>query len=102
MKQKHAKLYDEALGDDSKFWEAISPWHQLIGKVSPFYMVCSTKRDDSCPQGEALGKKLQAFGGQADLHKVDMSHKQLNEHAGVPGEYTDKIESFLKKLGLKL
>jgi acetyl esterase/lipase len=102
MKQKHAKLYDEALGDDPKFWEAISPWHQLMGKVSPFYMVCSTEREDSCPQGEALEKKLQSFGGQAELNKVDMSHRQVNEQAGIHGEYTDKIESFLKKLGLKL
>lgn len=102
MNQKHPKLYDDAMGSDPKFWELVSPFHQLKAKASPFYIVCSSERKDSCDQGKAFGEKLKSFGGQAELLRVDMSHAELNEKLGEPGMYTHKIEGFLKGLGLDI
>ncbi len=102
MYQKHPKLYDDAMGTDPKFWEQVSPFHQLKAKASPFYIVCSTERKDSCPQGREFAEKLESFGGQGELLRVDMSHAELNEKLGEPGVYTGKVEAFLKGLGLDI
>lgn len=102
MNQKHPKFYDEAMGADPKFWEQVSPFHQLKAKASPFFLVCSSERKDSCDQARAFGEKLKSFGGQVELLRVDMSHGELNEKLGEPGVYTGKVEAFLKGLGLDI
>lgn len=101
MIQNHEAQFDRAMGADPKFWERVSPYHQLKGKVSPFYLVCSTQQEESCSQGEDFVKKLKSLSSQAEIHKLDFSPTELNERLGVNGSYTDQVEKFLKYLGLK-
>lgn len=101
MLQGHPDLYDRALGADPKFWEKISPFHQIIGKVSPFYLVCSEQRENSCSQAEEMAKKIKKFDGQVEVRKMSLSHSEINEHLGANNEYTKDVEKFMSSLGLK-
>jgi acetyl esterase/lipase len=102
MMQKHAGLYDKALGLDPNLWQRLSPLHQLVGKVPPFYIVCSKAREDSCSQGEEFVRKLKSLGGQAELNQVNLSHSEINEQLGLVNTFTRQVEKFLKSMGLKL
>jgi hypothetical protein len=102
MIQSHEAQIDRAMGADPKFWERVSPYHQLKGKVSPFYLVCSSKQDKYCSQGEDFIKKIKSFGGHGEISKIDLSFTELNEQLGINGNYTDQVEKFLKNIGVKL
>jgi acetyl esterase/lipase len=100
MLQGHPDLYDRALGADPKFWEKISPVHQLKGKVSPFYLVCSENQENSCSQAEEFSKKIKKFASSVEVKKMNISHGEVNEQLGLDNQYTRDIEGFLSKLGL--
>jgi len=102
MASKHLRLYDMAFGADPSYWRAASPFHHLTEKPAPLLAVCSTQRDDSCPQARRFIKKASSFGVRASVLPVDMSHKEINLDLGVAGAYTDSVESFIRSLGLSL
>lgn len=64
----------------------------------PLLAVCSTKRDDSCPQAENFLKKAASFGTKTVLLKENMSHKEINEKLGKDIPYTQAIDQFLSSL----
>ncbi len=103
MSSKHFPLYDQAFGTDTKFWQNTSPSYQLTQKTVPMLAVCSTKRKDQpCVQAQAFIDKATSLGTQASLLPENMSHSEINENLGLTSTYTDKVEAFMRLLGLPL
>ena len=101
MRSRHLGLYDQAFGADPAVWREASPFHRLTGKlVAPMMIVCSSRRPDSCPQGQAFASKAQRLGGRVSVFPIDASHSEINEQVGKPGTYTAEIDSFMRSLGL--
>jgi acetyl esterase/lipase len=97
MENRHFDLHDKAFGTDKDFWIKTSPWHALKSKPAPILSVCSTRRADSCPQAQQLAEKIKSFGGIAEVLRMDLSHGEINKNLGLPGSYTDSVESFLRR-----
>ncbi len=94
----HLPLYDAAFGTSRRFWRAASPLRQLGAGASPFLIVCSTNRRDSCPAAQRFAKRATALGVTSQVLQEPLSHRDINEQLGVPGAYTDSVESFLRTL----
>ncbi|HSN05508.1 MAG TPA: alpha/beta hydrolase, partial [Nitrospira sp.] len=54
MQGKHHGFYDRVFGKNRVFWTDTSPYHRLTTAPAPMLAVCSTKRDDACPQASAF------------------------------------------------
>lgn len=100
MERRHFRFYDRVFHDDPKYWREASPLHRLKGKPAPFLAVCSSHRADSCPQAQAFVDKVNALGGRAQTVSIAKTHMEINRELGQPGNYTDKVEGFLRSLGL--
>jgi len=95
MTSKHLRLYDRAFGDNPAYWQSLSPYHQLLAKRMPFMAVCSTKRDDSCPQAQAFLDKAASLGTVVALVQEPMSHKDINALLGKELIYTKRVDDFI-------
>ena len=98
MHSKHLRLYDQAFGSDPTYWQKLSPYHQLSSKRIPLLAVCSTKRDDSCPQAESFLAKASSFGTTTLLLKEKMSHRDINKLLGEDTLYTKAVDDFLNNV----
>ena len=97
MEGRHFELHDYAFGKDKNFWIKTSPWHALKEKPTPILSVCSTRRADACPQAQDLADKIKTLGGTGEVLRMDLSHGEINQKLGLPGAYTDAVETFLRK-----
>lgn len=96
MNAKHPKLYDDAFGTDTAFWAKVSPSVQLKPDAIPMMLVCSLKRpDDSCAQSHAFADKLKGIGQAAPVSEQDLKHGEVNANLGLPGSYTDSVDTFI-------
>lgn len=102
MKARHAGLYDRAFGQDPTFWAASSPLHQLKQAQAPLLAVCSSRRDDACPQAQGFADKAKALGMRVTVLPQDRSHAEINNELGEPGAYTEAVEDFLRSLDERL
>lgn len=100
MEAPHYRFYDRVFGDDPAYWREASPLHRLAGTPPPLFVVCSTGRDDACPNSESFVAAVRASGGEAALLRVDLSHREINEELGTAGAYTDAVDAFFRSLGL--
>jgi arylformamidase len=101
MGAPHLGLYDRAFGPDPVRWREASPLHRLRAALAvPMLAVCSARRGDSCPQAQVFAAKARATGGRVDVLAIDLSHGELNDLLGTPGEYTDAVLAFLRSIGL--
>jgi acetyl esterase/lipase len=100
MEQPHPRLYDVAFGPDPVLWAKASPSHRMVEAPSPMLLVCSEKRDVSCPSATAFGGRIAALGGTADVVPVDLSHLQINTELGLETAYTGTVDLFLRARGL--
>lgn len=98
MQGPHLPLYDAAFGDDPAYWRAASPLQQLKARGAPFLAVCSTRRRESCPQARNFVDKAHGLHMRAQVLGEDLSHRQINEELGLPGDYTAQVEAFLATL----
>ncbi len=98
MNDKHLRLYDRAFGDNLAYWQSLSPLHQLTNKRMPLLAVCSTKRDEACPQSKSFLDKAKSFGTQTLLVPEEMSHKDINLLLGEEPTYTKIVDDFLKSV----
>lgn len=98
MSSKHLRLYDQAFGNDPAYWQRLSPYHQLRLKRMPLLAVCSTKRDDSCPQAEHFLAKASSFGTTTLLLKENKNHRDINKLLGEDASYTKVIDDFLNNV----
>lgn len=102
MKARHARLYDRAFGQDPNFWAASSPLHQLKQAQAPLLAVCSSRREDACPQAQGFTDKARGLGMRVTVLPQDRSHAEINDELGQPGAYTDAVEDFLRSLDERL
>jgi arylformamidase len=98
MRGRHLPLYDRAFGDDAGFWRAASPLAQLDRGAGAFLLVCSTRRSDACPQGEAFARKARGLGLRAEMLSFDFSHAGINGELGVDASYTAAVDAFLTSI----
>lgn len=98
MQAPHPDLYDDAFGDKPAYWLAASPYHALQAIATPMLPVCSIRRDDACPQAHAFAAKANRLGVRAQVLEQDLSHGEINDQLGLPGPYTDAVETFMGSL----
>ncbi len=98
MQARHARLYDRAFGSDPAYWKAVSPLQQLSAAAPPMLAVCSSRRNDSCPQARRFVDQARSLGLRAAVLEEDLSHRDINEQLGVDGSYTDAVERFMAGL----
>jgi acetyl esterase/lipase len=98
MEKRHARLYDQAFGDDPGFWKAASPFHALTTKAKPFLLVCSAKRRAACAQTDLFAARAESFAVPVQVLKQPLSHGEINEQLGLDGEYTEAVEKFISGL----
>jgi hypothetical protein len=63
-------------------------------------MVCSSLREDSCPQAQAFAEKVRSTGGRVEVLPVRLAHAEINAALGLEGPYTAAVDSFIRSLGL--
>jgi len=98
MQDQHYRFYDSVFGNDPSTWAADSPLQQLDGRILPFLAVCSSQREESCPQAEAFVAKARSYGTDVRLLRVDKSHAEINKTLGADPAYTAQVEAFLRGL----
>ena len=98
MNARHLPLYDHAFGSDPAFWRASSPFHLLKGTGAPLLAVCSSRRQDSCPQATNFVARATALGRQASVLPQDLSHGDINRLLGEDSAYTTAVEAFMAGL----
>ncbi len=102
MERRHHELYDTAFGADPEFWKAASPQHQLKLGGKPWLGVCSDMIRNSCPENEAFAARARSLGLRAETLAQQKRHGEINSELGLPGPYTDAVETFLATLDPKL
>lgn len=100
MGARHNRMYDKVFKKDKRLWKEASPFHRLNAAGRPMLLVCSLKRKDSCPQARAFAEKAVSLGRKATVLPVELGHGPINGDLGLPGEYTEAVEAFLRGLGL--
>jgi arylformamidase len=98
MQAHHLRLYDQAFGKDKAVWEASSPVQQLSANAPPLLAVCSSQRDDACPQAHVLQTRATTLGLSVQVLPQNLSHREINETLGQPGDYTRAVDTFLNSL----
>jgi arylformamidase len=101
MEGRHPKLYDEAFGADRAFWVSTSPAHRLQTSKAvprPMLLVCSSRREQVCPQAQDHARKLRAQGGEAVVVEQPLTHREINQQLGLPGRYTEQVDRFIDGL----
>jgi acetyl esterase/lipase len=100
MRVRHLPLYDRAFGNDPALWRAASPLAQLSGPIMPVLAVCSAPRATSCPTARLFAAKATRLGSRSEVLPVDLSHMAINHDLGLPGAYTDGVETFMRSIGI--
>lgn len=98
MERPHAALYDAAFGSDRTYWREASPYHHLDAGAKPVLLVCSSRRRDSCLAARRLAAKATSLGVRAEVLPVAKSHAAIDAQLGLPGAYTEGVETFLASL----
>lgn len=98
MKGRHMRLYDEAFGTDPEFWTAASPMDQLRRGAPPMLLVCSSKRLLACPEAKRFAAAAVAEGTRAAVIEQPLSHAEINDALGLPGDYTEAADAFIATL----
>lgn len=98
MQGRHMRLYDRAFGRRPAGWPQASPYHALKQATAPILAVCSTQREDSCPQAERFVDKALSLGSQASMLQQNLSHMDINQTLGQDGPYTGAVDAFLQTL----
>lgn len=101
MDRRHYAFYDKVFGSDREMWRRVSPTLRLkSAPPAPMLLVCSSRRSDSCDPAREFADKANGFGGRVTVLPLDRNHGQINQELGSAGEYTEKVESFLRSAGL--
>lgn len=101
MQAPHYGFFDTVFKSDRAVWTQSSPLHRLSSAPqAPMLLVCSSKRDNACAQNRAFSAKANGLGGRTTVLPVALSHREINQDLGQPGEYSDAVDAFVKTLGL--
>ena len=91
------RIYHTAFGRNPADWIAASPYHQLARDAVPMLFVCSSRRQDACPQGRAMVENAKALGVPMDVLPEDLSHGEVNRDLGLPSDYTQAVDAFMRR-----
>jgi acetyl esterase/lipase len=100
MQQTRSPLYRDAFGEDPAYWTATSPLHQLSADAPPVLLVCSTRREQPCPEARKFQAEATKQGGIAQTLPVHYSHRSINAVLGLDKRYTRQVDAFLTQIGL--
>jgi arylformamidase len=100
MSARHFGLYDRVFGADPARWSEVSPLQQLSVRPVPLLLVCSSRRNNSCPASSRFAAKASALGGRATVLPIDLNHGEINSELGRAAAYTASVDDFLRSLGL--
>ncbi|HGG05644.1 MAG TPA: alpha/beta hydrolase [Aliiroseovarius sp.] len=100
MTSSPSRLYRNAFGQDPALWRAASPMAQLSTGTSPFFLVCSTQRRNSCKASRTFASALARKGGKSGILALNKSHREINDDLGVDRAYTAAVDAFLRSVGL--
>jgi acetyl esterase/lipase len=99
---RHYRFYDKAFGKDPAAWPEVSPLQRLTAQAAPFLAICSSKRQDSCPQAQALVDKAAALHVPASVLPQPLSHGDINGQLGIESgpqaAYTQAVDDFIGSL----
>ncbi len=98
MQQAHSRFYDKAFGTSPDYWQKVSALEHLNKDIKPIALICSTQRDDSCPQAQSLAIKAEQLGVSATLIRANLSHHQINATLGDNNTYTHQVEACMRGL----
>ena len=97
MQTRHARLYDQAFGDQPSNWRALSPTFQLQQALPAFLAVCSTTRPDQpCAQAQQFIQQAQKLGTKVQLLPLPLSHIEINKSLGKNNPYTQAVNQFIQ------
>lgn len=98
MQSSHLPLYDHAFGKNPSDWQAASPIHQLKQAAPPLLAVCSSRRDEACPQAHRFATKAASVHMSCTVLEKNLSHMDINQQLGKEARYTAEVEAFMKQL----
>lgn len=98
MNARHFRLYDRAFGSNPADWVAASPFHQLRQATAPMLAICSSRRENACPQAKAFAGKAVGLGSRVEVLPLDKTHCEINAQLGSDPAYTAAVDDFLKQL----
>lgn len=96
MTLPHFELFDNAFGQDPKFWVSASPYHQMTKNATPILSVCSEPRRISCMQSNELAAKAKTLGVVVTVQPENLTHGEINKDLGLPSAYTKAVDSFIQ------
>lgn len=102
MNMRHLPLYDRAFGKDPLRWRELSPQHVLDAQGPAVLAVCSSRRQQACPQAQAFAKAAQLGGRPVQVLPEDLSHREINTELGLESAYTRAVEAFMAGLDPRL
>ena len=95
MARNPLRIHRRAFGESRAFWQDCSPLARLTPAAPPFLLVCSTKRREVMRQARYFARVAKARGVSAEILPINYSHGAINAALGMPGPYTEAIDSFL-------
>lgn len=100
MRAPHHPLFDRAFGADEAGWRQASPLHRLRTKPAPVLLVHSGQRPESAEASRRFAAAVLAVNGRAEVFEVALSHVDLNARLGLQNSYTERVDLFLKTVGV--
>lgn len=101
MERKHFDFYDDVFGTDKNNWVLNSPFYQLEHSAPPMLLVCSTLREDKpCENSKAFMDKGTKMGLRIEMSEQALNHGEINDELGKPNGYTERVERFIRSLGV--
>ena len=100
MRAPHLPFYDRAFGLAEAGWQALSPLHRLRARPAPLLLVHSNQRQDAAGASQRFAAAVAALGGRAEVHEVALSHGEINSRLGLDVPYTERVDAFLKSVGV--
>jgi arylformamidase len=100
MEHRHFSWFDKAFGAQPDFLKKAFPLARMSRATAPILLVCSESRKESCRHSVSYKQRDEGFGGVARVLPVKLGHGDINKNLGLPGSYTEEVETFLRSQGM--
>lgn len=103
MERNHYRFYDDAFGEDRDNWIANSPLFQLTSFAPPMLLICSSVREDKpCENSNPFVAKGRELGVRIEISEQRLNHGEINTELGKENDYTQRVEAFMRSVGMDL
>ncbi len=103
MGRKHYDFYDDVFGSDKNIWVENSPLYQLDRSAPPMLLVCSSIREDKpCESSKPFMAKGVNMGLRIEMSEQALNHGEINDELGKSSDYTERVEQFIRSLGIEI